>query len=135
MKRKRINSITERLEVRSRLTDSGCLEWTGYMDDDGYGLVSYKGSPRRVHRVAWELVNGPIEPGVKILHRCDNPSCFELSHLFYGTHQDNMDDRARKGRNPTGENLVRWAQNNPEQHLANQLKGVVAMAAKKRNPI
>jgi hypothetical protein len=38
-----------------------------------------------------------------VLHRCDNPACVRVSHLFLGTHQDNEDDKCRKNRQSKGE--------------------------------
>ena len=76
-----------------------CLEWQGYVRPNGYGMV---GTPvegaRYAHRVAWLLVNGEIPEGQFVLHRCDNRRCIEPSHLFLGTHTDNMRDMANKGR-------------------------------------
>lgn len=54
--------------------------------------------PRYVHRVAWELANGPIPDGMVIMHRCDNPPCVELSHLVLGTQKENIADKYAKGR-------------------------------------
>jgi DNA invertase Pin-like site-specific DNA recombinase len=33
-----------------------------------------------------------------VLHRCDNPACFNPEHLFIGTQFDNMGDAKKKGR-------------------------------------
>jgi hypothetical protein len=36
-----------------------------------------------------------------VLHRCDNPPCFNPEHLFLGTQVDNLADMRAKGRNVT----------------------------------
>jgi len=75
--------------------DTPCDEWDGPRDRDGYGRLS---RGRRAHRVAWEEANGPIPDGMCVLHRCDNPPCRRLDHLFLGTVADNNRDKALKGR-------------------------------------
>lgn len=76
----------------------GCWEWQKITTHNGYGEIWVDGKMLRAHRVSWEMVNGKIPDGIFVLHKCDNPSCVNPSHLFLGTHQDNMDDCARKGR-------------------------------------
>jgi len=73
-----------------------CWEWQGAKDKDGYGKFSLKSL--RTHRYSWVMHFGKIPKGVFVLHHCDNPSCVRPSHLWLGTHQDNMDDMRRKGR-------------------------------------
>ncbi len=50
------------------------------------------------HRYMWEWVFGPIESGLCICHRCDNPPCVNPFHLFKGTRRDNNYDAIKKGR-------------------------------------
>lgn len=74
---------------------NGCWVWTAYKDPNGYGRF-YHG--KLCHRISYEINVGPIDKGLCICHHCDNPGCVNPDHLFVGTHQDNMDDKKRKGR-------------------------------------
>jgi hypothetical protein len=78
--------------------ETGCINFTGSRDNCGYGRLSYKGRARLSHRVAFEEYVSPIPDGMQVLHKCDNPSCVNPSHLFLGTVDDNMADMKAKGR-------------------------------------
>lgn len=80
-------------------TTSECWEWTGTKNRDGYGQFG-RGVflPKLAHRAAWVLTYGPIPEGMCVLHRCDNPGCVNPSHLWLGTHADNVADRHKKCR-------------------------------------
>lgn len=80
-----------------------CWEWGGHRNEKGYGRMDVAGRLIRCHRVSWEIHNGPIPVGKQVLHRCDNPPCWNPAHLFLGTNNDNIADRMRKGRTPCGE--------------------------------
>jgi hypothetical protein len=82
-----------------------CWEWTGSRLPFGYGqIVARYGHPSiKTHRFAYELANGPIPDGLKVLHRCDNPPCCNPAHLFLGTLLDNRRDCLAKGREARGE--------------------------------
>jgi hypothetical protein len=82
------------------LTAPGCLEWMGALSDEGYGRFRRNRMGMDLaHRVAWELSNGASVPdGMIVRHACDNPRCVNPEHLLIGTHQDNSDDKWRRGR-------------------------------------
>lgn len=46
----------------------------------------------------YELHNGPIQSHLVVRHRCDNPSCIEISHLETGTQFDNVRDAWERNR-------------------------------------
>lgn len=77
---------------------SPCVEWEGARHPQGYGRTWVDGKSRRAHRVAWEETNGPIPEGMWVLHKCDNPPCVNIDHLFLGTAKDNAQDTVQKGR-------------------------------------
>ena len=88
----------------SEPTETGCIEWTGYRMKSGHGRLRIDGEKILAHRYAWSLEHGDIPEcsthyGTKVIcHRCDNPSCCNVDHLFIGTQADNIKDMDEKGR-------------------------------------
>jgi len=92
-------SLNEKLQFYSRkCSDSDCVLWTGDTSKNGYGRLFWKRKSHRVHRLVWEIHNGPIPAGMLICHRCDVRFCINPTHLFLGTNADNTADMIRKGR-------------------------------------
>lgn len=92
--------VMPRLMRYRQITPSGCWEWTGARWKNGYGRIQIAGKSRRVHRVSFALHAG-IELSdltTDVLHRCDNPPCFNPDHLFLGSQSDNALDSVAKGR-------------------------------------
>jgi hypothetical protein len=77
---------------------SGCWIWASSRNAKGYGIFWFRGKMVGAHRASYVLFRGEIPDGQLVLHGCDNPPCVNPDHLFMGTHQDNMDDMAAKGR-------------------------------------
>ena len=93
----RFGSVDDRFWKQVDKTES-CWNWIGHSADGRYGLIGYNKRQHPAHRYAWERERGPIPDGLSVLHRCDNPKCVRIDHLFLGTQLDNMRDMINKGR-------------------------------------
>jgi hypothetical protein len=98
----------------SRVDFSGeCWLWLGPVHTNGYGRLWItrrlgKRKKGKAHRTSYELVYGPIPDDILVCHHCDTKLCVRPNHLFLGTDADNMDDKTRKGRTPSGEDHWNW---------------------------
>ena len=88
----------DRVWTQTRITDARCIEFTGCKDGCGYGRINRDNKLVRLHREVWKDANGEVPSGKEICHKCDNPSCINLNHLYAGTHKQNMADKALRGR-------------------------------------
>lgn len=107
--RKSISQLSDTVGLRRKLNSSitidastGCHEWSGSLNCEGYGQIWFHGKSWATHRVSYELYYGPIgqgDPAWWVLHKCDNPACCNPDHLFKGTPSDNARDCANKKEN------------------------------------
>lgn len=86
-----------------KLGPDQCWEWTGACDTNGRGHMGYTdptGSRRQanVPRLAYEIFIETPAPNLEVCHTCDNGKCVNPKHLYLGTHQQNMTDRAVRER-------------------------------------
>ncbi|MEU0831252.1 HNH endonuclease signature motif containing protein [Streptomyces sp. NPDC005969] len=77
----------------------GCWLWTG-STTQGYGYVQWQGARRRVHRVVYELLVGPITEGTELDHLCRIRHCCNPAHLEAVTRRVNN----ARGLSPTAKN-------------------------------
>lgn len=78
-----------------------CMIWPDAVDR-GYGRVWVDGQAKRVHRVVWELENGPIPDGLTVDHLCRVRYCVNTAHMELVTVTENLarkpaSDRCRNG--------------------------------------
>lgn len=69
-----------------------CWEWTGALDQNGYGqfFIRRPLSPVKAHRLAYEILVGPIPEGAKGDHLCRNRSCVNPDHIDPIPNRDNV---------------------------------------------
>lgn len=113
--------------VRARFLDkavpepnSGCWLWDGAQTPSGYGSLRVDGKTRKATHISLSLDGRPRPDGHMACHTCDNPSCVNPQHLYWGTGFDNMRDAAKRGRsNRTTILAVRYQ--NPKKPVSAQV--------------
>lgn len=90
---------------RILISETGCWEWTGYIEKNGYGKITFRRKRQSVHRLSYSSFKGDIPEGMDVCHRCDVRHCVNPEHLFVGTRKQNMEDCVNKGRQAKGDKL------------------------------
>ncbi len=67
----------------------GCWSWTGALNDSGYGVIWDGTRLVYAHRLAYELVRGPVPDGMQVDHLCLIRSCVNPGHLEVVTADQN----------------------------------------------
>lgn len=95
-KERRKRDVRIRLLEKALIVESGCQEMQTDIQKDGYGKFWYRGKKHPAHRVAWEILVGPIPEGLWVLHKCDNRRCINIEHLYVGTAAQNVQDKIER---------------------------------------
>jgi hypothetical protein len=86
-----------------------CWLWTAAKSSGGYGRLNVEGRLVQAHRLAYELLTGPIPPELDIDHLCRVHNCVNPDHLEPVTHAENT----RRG---NGGHLQRAKTHCPQGH-------------------
>lgn len=82
----------------SKVRKGVCWEWLGPFYETGYGYLYVPRQPHQpqryrkvqAHRLAYELLVGPIPAGLVLDHLCRNPKCVNPEHLEPVTSAENV---------------------------------------------
>ena len=83
------------VELAITKNHKNCIEWPLGKDNKGYGAIFYQGKRYKAHRLA-KILKDEIEnppPEVFACHKCDNRTCINPSHIYWGTAKTNKSDQ------------------------------------------
>src|SRR4051794_23695774 len=96
----RQDSAREGLLARREIDEvTGCWCYGGATTSNGYGHIAFGDRVEYAHRLSAMFFLGfDLASSLLVLHRWDQPVCFNPDHLFIGTQADNVRDAVAKGR-------------------------------------
>ena len=88
-----MQTLEERFWPKVEKTEE-CWNWKASLNGRGYGQIGVviNGKPKNcvAHRIAYELVKGPIPEGLTLDHLCRNRLCVNPDHLEPVTNKENI---------------------------------------------
>lgn len=101
----RPTALRDRFFAKVRIDASGCWLWQGRLFSNGYGTIRDAPHRRLAHRVAYELLVGPVPDGLVLDHLCRVRRCVNPAHLEAVTQGENV----RRGVRADGSPVLRQA--------------------------
>jgi len=100
---KHFKSVSERFwaKVDKRGPDE-CWPWLAYRQTGDYGRFWNGVTKVGAHQFSFIEANGPITPGMFVLHKCGNGWCVNPAHLYEGTQKQNIADKLLHGTDNRG---------------------------------
>lgn len=83
------DEVVERLLRNFTIDQAGCWVYSGYTTN-GYKKIRVGDRKLAAHRVAYEVLVGPIPVGLVIDHLCRNRACINPGHLRPVTQRENI---------------------------------------------
>lgn len=80
----------EFISSRFKIVSSGCWEWFGNKNRQGYGKVPFRGRVVVPHRLIYQTVFGEIDRTLVSDHTCENKSCVNPRHIDPVTTKENI---------------------------------------------
>jgi hypothetical protein len=80
------------------ISNDDCWNWTGGLNNYGYGRISVGGKRVLAHRYSYTLFKGKIPEGKVIDHLCRNRKCVNPTHMEPVTNSENVKRGEKKQR-------------------------------------
>lgn len=81
----------KRLMSKIIISETGCWNFTGYLNSKGYGKFSLNGKVLLAHTASFMIHGGIRADGYSIDHLCKNRKCVNPKHLELVLHKTNLE--------------------------------------------
>ncbi len=114
-----INELKNRFEYNQdtgKFIDIESNKESGWITDNGYRIIGFKGTKYRAHRLAWLIIYGEF-PENDIDHINGNRDDNRISNLRSVTRSENLKNQKIRSDNSSGVIGVSWGRSNSKWHV------------------